>query len=251
MVIYPQIVRIAHAIIAEGLSEKVIQPGVTRTDDVRWWYRERIQELKLDSWFHPSVSVQRSDETNKSFIEEFSDNRDIIMPGDLIHIDLGITYLRLNTDTQEHAYVLKTGETDAPEGLKRALATGNRLQDILLSHISSGKTGNEILKAAREQAIAEGITPSIYSHPLGYHGHAAGPAIGMWDNQGHVPGDGDYTVYPNTAYSIELNVTVEIPEWDNKKIRIMLEEDAFYDGDSVTYIDGRQTRLYLIPRNPK
>jgi Xaa-Pro aminopeptidase len=249
MQVYPLICQIAHDVIAEGFSEAVIQPGVTTTEAVEWWYRERIRELKLTAWFHPSVSVQRAEEPEASFLQNFSKRpaSNIIRPGDLLHVDFGITYLGLNTDTQQHAYVLKSGETDAPEGLHEALATGNRLQDILTDNFRTGLSGNEILKASREQAINENIKPSIYTHPIGFHGHAAGPTIGLWDQQGGVPGKGDYPLYPNTAYSIELNATVNVPEWE-KEIRIMLEEDAFFDGENVRYIDGRQTELWLIPR---
>jgi len=170
------------------------------------------------------------------------------MPGDLLHVDFGITYLRLNTDTQQHAYVLKPGETSAPAFLKAALKTGNRVQDIFTSHFKAGLSGNDILKATLAQCKAEGLKASIYTHPLGFHGHAAGPTIGLWDQQDGVPGAGDYPLYANTAYAIELNAAVNIAEW-NKEIRIMLEEDAFFDGESVRYIDGRQTELMTIPRS--
>lgn len=251
MQVYPQIVRIAHEILAEGLSEVVIQPGVTTTNDVAWWYRERIRELKLDTWFHPSVSVQRFEKPQidmKTSIASRHDD-DVILPGDLLHVDFGITYLRLNTDTQQHAYVLKPGETDAPESLKRALARGNRLQDILTGNFATGRTGNEILEASLAQAAKENIMASIYTHPIGYHGHAAGPTIGMWDQQQGVPGGGDYPMYPDTAYSIELYAETEISEW-GKSVRIKLEEDAFFDGEKTWYIDGRQKEFHLIPRLP-
>ena len=246
MVVYPQIVAIAHAIIAEGFSEKAIQPGVTTTKDVAWWYREKIRELKLQTWFHPSVSLQRQDSELRVGFSSKPES-DIIRPGDLLHVDFGISYLGLHTDTQQHAYVLRRGERQAPDGLVRAFAVGNRLQDILTESFQLGRSGNDILSIARQKAIAEGLKPSIYSHPLGFHGHGAGPAIGMWDQQGGVPGKGDYPLHPNTAYSIELNVTVPIPEWQ-KEIRIMLEEDAYFDGEKAAYIDGRQTELMLIPR---
>jgi hypothetical protein len=247
MRVYPAICRIAHRIIAEGLSDGVIQPGVTTTEDVEWWYLERIAGLKLKTWFHPSVSVQKADAPEKSSSFASRPKPTIIMPGDLIHVDFGITYLRLNTDTQQHAYVLKPLEAEAPAGLQDALKTGNRLQDILISKFKTGRTGNEILKAALAQAKSENIKASIYTHPIGFHGHAAGPTIGLWDQQGGVPGRGDYPLFPNTAHSIELNATVAIPEWDGKEVRIKLEEDAFFTGDDVWYIDGRETKLILIP----
>jgi len=245
--VYPSICRMAHRIIAEGLSDKVIQPGITTTEDVEWWYRERIRELKLVTWFHPSVSVQRTEEPEMSGSFASKPKAKTIRRGDLIHVDFGITYLGLNTDTQEHAYVLKAAETDAPEGLKKALATGNRLQDILNSNFKAGRTGNEILKRSLKKAKSEGIVPSIYTHPIGFHGHGAGPTIGLWDQQGGVPGKGDYELFYNTAYSNELNVQVAIPEWNNKKIRMMLEQDIIFTKEGVRFIDGRQTNLFLIP----
>lgn len=236
MAIYPQICRIAHQIIAEGFSDQVIQPGVTSTDDLVWWYREKIKEMKLDTWFHPSVDIQRNGTVDN-----------IIRLGDFLHVDFGITYLRLNTDTQEHAYILKFGETEAPAYLREAFKKGNRLQDIFTNNFKEGRTGNEVLAASRKQAIDEGITPSIYTHPIGYHGHAAGTTLGQWDMQGGVPGTGDYPLHLNTAYSIELNCTVNLPEW-KKEVKIALEEDAYFDERGVNYIDGRQTEIILIPK---
>lgn len=251
MVIYPQIVRIAHEIIAEGFSDRVIQPGITTTDDLVWWYREKIRDLKLITWFHPSVSIQRADPESFDHLRTFDSRpeENVILPGDLLHVDFGIKYLRLNTDTQQHAYILRPGESEAPEYLKKALRNGNRLQDIFTNNFKKGRTGNEVLRMSRAQAIAEGLKPSIYTHPLGYHGHAAGTTLGMWDSQGGVPVKGDYPLHLNTAYSIELNAATYIEEW-GKEIRIMLEEDAFFDESGVWYIDGRQTELILVPRNP-
>ncbi|MEP1152161.1 MAG: M24 family metallopeptidase [Balneola sp.] len=251
MAIYPQIVRIAHDIIAEGFSDAVIQPGVTTTEDVVWWFREKIRELKLIAWFHPSVSIQRADPESFDHLRSFSSRpeNNVIMPGDLIHVDFGITYLRLNTDTQQHAYILRPGETEVPAYLKKAFDNGNRLQDIFTNNFKEGRTGNEVLKMSREQSISEGIKPSIYTHPIGYHGHAAGTTLGMWDAQGGVPGTGDYPLHLNTAYSIELNAATFIEEW-GKEIRIMLEEDAFFDETGVWYIDGRQKEIMMIPRIP-
>ncbi|MEO5980611.1 MAG: M24 family metallopeptidase [Chryseolinea sp.] len=245
MVIYPQICKIAHDIILEGFSDVVIQPGVTTTEDVVWWYREKIKELKLDTWFHTSVSVQRGE---PDIIFTKRPQPVVILPGDLLHVDFGITYLRLNTDTQQHAYILKPGETDAPAYLKKALEYGNQLQDILTSNFTVSKTGNQILADSRKQAIAKGLTPSIYTHPIGYHGHAAGTTIGQWDMQDGVPHTGDYPLHNNTAYSIELNVTTKIQEW-KKEIQIQLEEDGFFESDGkFRYIDGRQKQLILVPR---
>ena len=247
MEVYPDICRIAHDIIKEGFSAKVITPGITTTDDVAWWYRERIRDLNLVTWFHPTVDIQRADKQDFNFLEAFSKDKadNVIRPGDLLHVDFGITYLGLNTDTQQHAYVLMPGESRAPNFLVKALGVGNRLQDILTDQFKTGRTGNEMLLSTLKQAKEEGIKPQIYTHPIGYYGHGSGPTIGMWDKQEGVPVNGDYPLFPNTAYSIELNAKVHIKEWD-KEVAIMLEEDALFDGKTCDYIDPRQTEMIII-----
>ena len=239
--VYSHIVSIAHEIIAEAFSNRVITPGVTTTQDVVWWMRQKINDLGLDTWFQPSISIQR----RKTDTED-EKTRAVIRRGDFLHCDMGITYLRLNTDTQELAYVLREGETDAPDGLKKALIQGNRLQDILTAEYKEGRTGNEILLAALAKMKAEGISGAIYTHPLGFHGHAAGPTIGLWDQQAAIPGKGDYPLFANTCYSIELNVRSNIPEWNRQEVQLGLEQDAVYTGETVTYLDGRQTTYHLV-----
>lgn len=239
MQIYPQLISATHKIIEEGFSERVITPGITTSEDVVWWFRQKIRDLGYDTWFHPSVEIQREGKGGA--------DPDVIIPGDLLHVDIGITYLRLNTDIQEHAYILKPGESAAPAALTQAFAKANRLQDILLSQFKEGRSGNQMLAGALAQARTENIDATIYSHPIGYHGHAAGPAIGMWDLQTGVPGTGDEALRPRTAYSIELSAASPVPGWP-QPVRIMLEEDAYFDQAGVRYINGRQNDIYLVPR---
>jgi Xaa-Pro aminopeptidase len=240
MELYPTVVRIAHSVIGEAFSRRVITPGVTTAEQVQWWYRDRLMGLGLDPWFHPSVAIQR--EGVKGMIE----GEEVIQPGDLLWTDFGITYLRLNTDTQHLAYVLKPGETEAPAGLRAGLANSNRVQDFLTRAFKVGISGNDALAQARRDAIAEGLDPSIYSHPIGHHGHGAGPSIGFWDNQKPDP-RGSGPIRANTAWSIELTSYAAVPEWGGQKVDFRTEEDAFFDGTTVRYIDGRQTEITLIP----
>ncbi|KPM33225.1 Xaa-Pro aminopeptidase family enzyme [Croceitalea dokdonensis DOKDO 023] len=251
MVLYNQLVSITHSIIAEAFSEKVITPGVTTTTEVEWWMRDKVTQLGLETWFHPTVDVQRSSEELVGHLYSFSGRPEdmVILPGDLLHCDFGITYLRLNTDCQELAYVLKPGETSAPEFLVNGLKDGNRVQDFLTKNMVKGRTGNQILAKSLAEAKATGLRPSIYTHPLGSYGHSAGTTIGMWDAQeGVMKDDGEnYPLNTNTVYAIELNTTITIPEW-KRDIRIMLEEAGFYGDDGFRYVNGRQTELLLVPR---
>jgi Xaa-Pro aminopeptidase len=226
----------------EMFSSNVITPGKTRTSDLVWWWRERVVDLGLQTWFQPSVSVQRQGKTGADLGSD-----PVIEPGDVLHCDVGITVARLNTDTQHNAYVLKPGETDAPEGLRRALANANALQDIVMDEIRPGRTGNEILAASLARMKEKGITGTVYSHAIGLHGHGAGPLIGLWDYQDGVPGRGDAKVIPSMWYSIELQATTPVPEWGNQPVRMAQEEDAIIGADGkIRWAHRRQDRLFLV-----
>lgn len=240
--LYRHICGIAHDVISEFFSNKVIVPDATTTEDVVWWIRQRYAEIGVGAWFQPSVSIIRS----KNDAKLYRKNRNIIRRGDLLHCDIGIVYLGLCTDTQQNAYVCRIGENDAPEGLKEALRQANRLQDILLAEHQFGRTGNEVLKSTLDKAKAEGLNPAVYCHPLGIHGHAAGFVVGLWDRQDGVPVRGDYPLYYNTCYAIELNAKYPIPEWDNQEVRMGLEEGGVFTKDGCKFIDGRQTQLFII-----
>ncbi|WP_256926739.1 M24 family metallopeptidase [Sphingomonas sp. TZW2008] len=249
MASYPTISRISHAIIEEGFSERVITPGVTTSDDVVWWFRNRINQLGLDTWFQPSVAIQRADGGAFSVQEMGHRGATIIMPGDMLHVDFGITYMGLNTDIQRLAYVLKPGETQAPKGLRDGIAAMNRVRAATIAALKPGRTGNEVLAAARRQVEAEKIDGTIYSHPIGFHGHAAGAPIGAWESQAPAPHRGEYRIDPNTAWSIELNAQANVPEWGGQKVRFMHEENGFLSTDgSFRFLDGGQEDFILVPR---
>lgn len=223
-------------------SSEVIKPGVTRTSDAVWWWRQQVNDLGLGTWFQPSVSVQRKGVSAASLGED-----PLIQRGDVLHCDVGITALGLNTDTQHNAYVLLAGETDAPAGLQAALRNGNRLQDIVMEELRGGRTGNEILAASIGRMKAAGINGTVYSHPIGKHGHGSGPPIGLWDYQDGVPGRGDARVIPDMWYSIELQATTPVAEWGGQPVRMAQEEDAIVDASGTTrWAIRRQDRLFLV-----
>ena len=239
---YHKMQEVVWGIIDTAFSNVVITPGVTRTEDVVWWMRQKVNDLGLGTWFHPSVEVQRKGTSDAQLGEN-----PIIQKGDVLHCDFGITAMRLNTDTQHMGYVLMDGETDVPAGLKEALANSNKLQDIVVGEIKPGRTGNEILKSARAKMAAAGIEGTVYSHPIGMHGHGAGPLIGLWDYQEGVPGRGDAKVVPNMWFSIELQATTKVREWGGQPVRSAQEEDAVVDGaGKVSWALKRQTEFHLV-----
>jgi Xaa-Pro aminopeptidase len=242
---YRQMMAIVHALIARAFSAEVITPGKTTTDDVEWWLRHQVNAMGLGEWFPPSVSVQRAGTTARSPIAD--DEPVVIQRGDHLHTDFGIQAMGLATDTQHVGYVLKPGETDAPEGLRHALAQSNRLQDLLLERMKPGRTGNEVLLDTLAAMKSAGVEGTVYTHPIGDHGHGAGPIIGLWDRQQAIPGRGEVPLLPSTWFSIELEATTAVPEWGGQKVRSAQEEDAVVAEDgTVSWVLGRQSRYHLV-----
>lgn len=236
---YRMIEETVHAIISEAFSSAVITPGETTTEDVQWWFRQKIQSLGMTTWFHPSVGVQRHGGD--------TDGSVVIERGDLLWCDFGVVAMRLKTDTQHLGYVLREGETEPPAGLLHGLEISNRLQDIVLEEMLPNRTGNEVLLAALGKMSAEGIDGSIYSHPIGDHGHGAGPLFGLWDRQEALPGRGDVRLSPNRWFSIELQARVAVPEWDDQQVSFRQEEEARIDADGErSWVYARQTKLHLV-----
>jgi Xaa-Pro aminopeptidase len=235
--------QIAHGIIAEGFSSRVVHPGVTTAVDVAWWLRQRAADLGLRCWFQPTVSIQRR---GVHLGDIGSSPEETIRPGDLLHCDFGLHYLGLATDTQQNAYVLRLGEEAPPEGLVRALALANRQQDLLAAEMAVGRTGNEILAGVLAAMADEGLEGRMYTHPIGFHGHGAGPVIGLYDQQGGVPGRGDLPLHDDTLHSFEMYAEVEVPEWDRQRVKLASEQIVAFTGGRIHFLGGRQTELHLI-----
>ena len=241
-VFFTDLTKLVHELIGRMFSNEVIRPGVTRTSDVVWWWRQTVNDLGLGTWFQPSIEVQR-----KGVSAEQLGDDPVIERGDVLHCDVGITALRLNTDTQHDAYVLRAGETEVPAGLRKALANSNRFQDILMEEVRPGRTGNEVLKSSLARLAAEGISGTMYSHPIGMNGHGAGPLIGLWDYQEGVPGRGDAKIIPSMWFSSELQTTTPVPEWGGQPVRMAQEEDFFVGADGKTrWAYKRQAELHVI-----
>ena len=240
--LYRMMAGIAHNLIQTFFSNEVIVPDLTTTADVRWWIRQRINDLGLDTWFQPSISIRRSAEDT----ERYGRGDQVIRRGDLLHCDVGINYLGLNTDMQHNAYVLRIGETQPPEGLQELLRKGNRQQEIFLEEMQLGRTGNEILASIVERGRAEGLRPRIYAHPIGPYGHGSGTMVGMPEKQEFVPGTGEHPLHANTVYAMEFSVASDVPEWGGIEVSMGLEEQIVVTEAAARFVDGYPRTLYLI-----
>ncbi|HEX9887185.1 MAG TPA: M24 family metallopeptidase [Longimicrobiales bacterium] len=236
---YRKMEETVHALVSEAFSNAVITPGETTTEDVVWWLRQRIRDLGYTTWFQTSVDVQRAGEVPPGPV--------VIQEGDLLWTDVGVVAMNLHTDTQHLGYVLRPGETGPPEGLQACLAASNRLQDIVVEEMEAGRTGNRILAAALARMRAEGIDGTVYGHPVGDHGHGAGPLIGRWDAQEGVPVRGDAVLLPSTWHSVELQATSAIPEWGGRTASCRQEEEVYLDQEGRRHwVFRRQDRLHLV-----
>jgi Xaa-Pro aminopeptidase len=240
--LYRHLAGIGHDLIGEFFSNEVIIPDVTTAEDVEWWIRQRIIDLGLTTWFHPSIDIRRSPEDT----ERYGRGDGVIRRGDLLHCDVGITYLGLNTDMQHNAYVLRGGETQAPEGIRGLLRKGNRLQEIHLEEMKMGRSGNEILRSILDRGRAEGLRPRVYTHPIGPYGHGSGTMIGMPEKQEFVPGTGEHPLHVNTVYAMEFSVAGDVPEWGGIEVSVGLEEQAVFTAQGARFVAGYPRSLYLI-----
>jgi len=241
---YRQMMELVHSLITRAFSSEVIKPGVTTNTDVVWWLRQQVNNAGMGTWFHPTVRVQRQGMKPDSPIAQSADV--VIERGDVLHVDFGIHTMGLATDTQHMGYVLRAGETEPPAGIRRALENANRLQDLLMERMRPGRSGNEILLDTLAAMKAAGIKGSVYTHPIGDHGHGAGPLVGLWDRQEAIPGRGDVLVLPNTWFSIELSATTPVPEWGGQELWVGQEEDAALVGEKIEWVLRRQTKYHLI-----
>jgi len=236
---------VSHSIIADMFSNRVATPGLTTTDDLRYYYWQRVADLGLKVSFMPFVSIRGRDPKD---IEKYGKDDKVIRPGDLVHCDVGLKYMRYNSDAQEMAYVLRAGETGAPEVFRKLMAEENRLQDIFCGEFKAGLTGNEILgnilRKAKETAIPG---PRVYSHSLGYFLHEPGPLIGLpWEQVNNL-GRGDVKLVFNSCFTAEMSVTAPIPEWgEGKEFRLPMEQAVAFTEEGIFFLDGRQTKFHLI-----
>ncbi|KZW04353.1 putative lipo protein [Exidia glandulosa HHB12029] len=240
LAVYKDMQETIWAMIAEGFSSRIITPGKTTTSDVVWWFREKMQERNVTTWFHPSVSVFRPANSSHG-------SSQTIHFGDMLHTDIGITAFGLNTDTQHVGYVLQPGEDDVPAGLKAGLRKSNRMQDIVLKNMQPGKTGNQVLTECLEDMAEENIAGLVYCHPIGDWGHAAGSLIGMTNLPTGVPVLGDLPILPQTYYSIELSASHFVEEW-NVTIPFQQEEDVAWSDETEQWewVWGRQEEFHIV-----
>jgi hypothetical protein len=242
--LYERVAAVAHALLAEIFSGRNITPGVTTLDDLLYSYIQRVSDVGLELFAWPWVRIRgRSPEDQ----EKYGPDDRVIRRGDLIQCDAGIKYLRYYSDHCEWAYVLRPGEADVPEGIRKVMAEANRLQDIFCAAFQEGLTGNKILADILDTARQKGICkPKVYSHSIGRFLHEPGPLIGLPWEQKDTGERGEVRLVPNSTFTAELSVTCPVPEWNGRELTLALEQLVAFRGKDAHFIDGRQTKFHLV-----
>lgn len=234
---------LSRRLIQETFTRAVITPGVTTTEDVRWFMRQRMLEMGVAYTWGPNCDVQRRGCSNPMLGSELES--EIILPGDLVHIDFGISYLQTETDMQYLCYVPLDGENAVPDGLKDGFAKCRAYQQIYMDTVRPGMTGNALWREINAKAEAAGLNGMVYSHPIGFHVHGVGASIGRFGRQPDIP-HGQYIVRNNMCFAMEQNVRIKLPEWDSQEIYIFREEDVALVDGNVRVIGELQPNLYIL-----
>ena len=251
---YRAAVAVTEAIVKRALSPDVITAGRTTVGDVRRYLYDALWSAGVRTWFQPDLRVQRASgdiATSRGFLA-VAPEATVIEPGDLVHIDFGISYMGFDTDWQKMAYVLKPGEDAPPPGLRAALANTNTLQDaVMLRHARPGMTGGAVFRATMAEMKERSIEAMVYSHPIGTQGHGMGAGIDF-----RAANRSDTTALNSrlrlgSYISIELNTATAVPEWGGKKVFVMMEDDAYLTPEGFRFFRPRQEAFYLIPSGAK
>ncbi|HXH06454.1 MAG TPA: M24 family metallopeptidase [Vicinamibacterales bacterium] len=243
--------QISRLLAERALSNEVIAPGRTTLEDVAWWLQDRLLERGLTSAFDmPSVYV-----TGPKGIEAVS-NRRVIRRGDLLMIDWGVCLMNFCTDMKRIAYVLREGEDRVPAGLQRAFDQAVKAREIVRRTILPGRRADETLALVNRRleeagfAVMEAFdqpsaTPRtdviVGCHSVGNLGHDVGPSIAWF-----TPRQLTFAIRPTNLLSIELFAWTPAPEWQGRKVRIPLEDDAMVTERGVEWIAPPGDRILLI-----
>ena len=235
--LYPEVMEVAMNIIEDTFSEKMITPGTTTCRDLMNYMEQRVNDLGIEYWFEPTIDLQRHDGMHGEDV--------VIERGDLLHCDFGVRYLNLCTDTQRLCYVLKEDETEIPDELLAAFKRNNRFQDIVRDAMKIGCSGNDVFDLSIAKAKSEGLRPVLYTHPLGFHGHAAGPTIGLFSNQNRIPVKGDLLIHNHTGYALELSI-IEYLEMYQRDTYIFTEESVLLVDDEVHFLAPHRDQMFVV-----
>jgi Xaa-Pro aminopeptidase len=222
---------------------KQVVPGKSTDADIAKFLKGKIAEYGFKDGWAPdqNPNVNSGPDRGHSHATD-----KVIMPGDVIQIDFGIRVHDMwVTDIQRFAYVLREGETTAPDSVQQYWENSKQGSRIALAAMKPGATGYEVDKAQREFMEQQGSEYVMWStgHPVGYVAHDVGPSLGG----GQLPEPRPTSLKPlkeGMVFAFDGFFTWKLPDGGEKTMSV--EEMAVINGDGAEYLIEPQEELILI-----
>ncbi len=269
--VYAEVCEIARQLLERALSNEVITPGITKLEDVGWWMEDQLLILGMKSTFEKAIPmIIHSEKSDKS---EYNSSKYVIQCGDLMQYDYGVSHMNFGTDFKRVAYVLQEGESSVPSGIQFGWDRALEAREVIKPNIRTGQTAGETLEKigqALEKAGFEyfhltvdpmlGGGPSlepkenqeypgktevmIDCHCVGNTGNsevASGPSIaGFRQDRAHL------IIKPNNLFAFEFMAYTPNPDWDGRKIRFNIEDNAVVTVKGVEWLYPPNEQILLI-----
>ena len=155
-----------------------VVPGKTTDADVARFLKAKMAEHGVTDAWAPDQNPAVNSGPDRGHSHP-SDK--VIMPGDVIQIDFGVRLFdRWVSDIQRFAYVLRDGETEAPEDIRHYWESARAGGRAAFDAMKPGVKGIEVDRAQRTLMEKNGSEHVMWStgHPVGYVAHDTGPNLG-------------------------------------------------------------------------
>jgi len=232
--------RLSAEITQEAL--RMIKPGVTTARGIFDYVRRRIKEEGMSpgwqEWWCPTVTVS-------AFRLGRPPSDKVIERGDLVVINSGFLVEGHMSDLNKAAYVLREGEKEPPELVKKLFDTGLKATRAAVATLKPGVTGIEVDRAAREVVTKAGFPE---------YGHATGHTTGVWvHGLGVILGPAwkaygekvNMKVHENDIYAVEPSLGA-YSEAHGGNLRMHFQEMVIVEKDGARYLTPPLTELLLI-----
>jgi Xaa-Pro aminopeptidase len=241
-----EIMRQAAEITAQWQREAYAQviPNETTDRDVADFLESKMRELGVNDAWSPDQNPAVNSGPDRGHAHP---TERVIRPGDVIQTDFGIKVHDMwVTDVQRFAYVLESGETEAPEDIQRYWNVARDGSRMVYEVLQPGITGLEVDRVQREWMEENGSQNVMWNtgHPVGYVAHDVGPSLGG-AQEGRDP-------YPTAFEELRAGNVFAYDgfyKWDIEggTKTISVEEMVAITEDGAEYLTEPQVDLILIP----
>ncbi len=222
---------------------EMIIPGETTDADVARFLKSKMAEYGVTDAWHPDQNPNVNSGSDRGH-SHATDK--VIQGGDVIQIDFGVKLYDIwVSDIQRFAYVLKDGETSAPEQIQNYWNHGKAGSRAALEAMKPGVKGVDVDRAQRELMKAANSEYVMWStgHPVGYVAHDVGPNLGGAESP---------SIRPASEKELKEGMTFAFDGFHSWKREdgtfktISVEEMAVITADGAEYLITPQEELILV-----